>query len=562
MRSIVTDINISRPNDGQHYTVFFRQEELAGNMLVPREAFDRQDNKLLEAAQDYLDAHADDIPDLKALPHLENAGTVTRYLVDSSLNSSSSMVFVERHEEAANALIAELHKLDEGITDFNDVIKNLEADFQKFPILRDSIEYHSPDEYAPSNEPLLQCYTNLASTFVSSIDVARDKLITVDTEHFSEHEFQKLCDFLQKSHSTKHLDYARAENYGTIYAGDVCIDVDGHYNQQKQQAELKFSCYLPADKRKDRQYAEPVKGFAYKAYEGDCDLTDAIDVKGCIEGRNFEQFKSQLKDQLNYYAQTRLENDYPPKEVVALMSKGKFWQCKDAKEERPTCTVQPSPTTFTSSKVGKFYDDVEIIPHGFHDETEPTTDNYPVIADDSNFLYIEEDFKNGRAASENARYRLVLKDAEMDCKALGEIASTCPVQGALCSSNDFDAVHAKAKELLPMMKEAKERLDAMYETAVTIRTASSNMTNQFMQVYWNAYNSPNMTSKDDHEAACRKAIDYCIDSGATKGELLKLVDSKAPMAVWERGGKYAIRTVGEVNRERIAVKETNFGISR
>ena len=191
-------------------------------MLVPREAIDRQDSKLLEAAQDYLNAHMEDIPDLKTFPNLEDAGTVTRYLVDSSLNNSSSMVFVERHEEAVAALVAELHELDERINTFDDVIKNLEEDFQKFPPLRDCIEYHSPDEYAPGNEPLLQCYTNLASTFASSIDVARDKLITVDTEHFSEHEFQKLCDFLQESQSTQRPDYARGETNGTIYAG-MCV---------------------------------------------------------------------------------------------------------------------------------------------------------------------------------------------------------------------------------------------------------------------------------------------------------------------------------------------------
>ncbi len=163
MRSIVTNINISRSNDGQHYTVFFRQEELIGNMLVPLEVIDRQNIKLPKATQNYLDAHAEDISDLKNLPRLEDAGTVTRYLVDSSLNSSSSMVFVDRNEDAVAALVAELHELDEHITNFDDVIKNLEADFQKFPVLRDSIEYHSLDEYVPGNEPLLQCYTNLTS---------------------------------------------------------------------------------------------------------------------------------------------------------------------------------------------------------------------------------------------------------------------------------------------------------------------------------------------------------------------------------------------------------------
>ena len=205
---------------------------------------------------------------------------------------------------------------------------------------------------------------------------------------------------------------------------------------------------------------------------------------------------------------------------------------------------------------------MELIPPGFHDETEPTVDAYPVIVDDNDLLYIEEDFKAGQAAKENARYRLVLKDGEMACKALGEIAEKCPVQGALCSSNDFDTVHAKAKELLPVMKEAKDRLEAMYETAMGKYTVTSSLTNQFMQVYWNVYNRPNMTDKDDHDAACCKAIAYCLDNGATKSEILKLVDTKAPMAVWKKYGQYAIRIVGEVNREREAAKASSTYRSR
>jgi alkylhydroperoxidase/carboxymuconolactone decarboxylase family protein YurZ len=83
-----------------------------------------------------------------------------------------------------------------------------------------------------------------------------------------------------------------------------------------------------------------------------------------------------------------------------------------------------------------------------------------------------------------------------------------------------------------------------------------------MQIYWEAYNSPNMTNKDDHEAACCKAIRHCMNKGATQSQILKLVDTKAPMAVWEKDGQYAIRTVGEVNREREAAKESNTDRSR
>ena len=83
-----------------------------------------------------------------------------------------------------------------------------------------------------------------------------------------------------------------------------------------------------------------------------------------------------------------------------------------------------------------------------------------------------------------------------------------------------------------------------------------------MQVYWNAYNSTNITGKDDHEAACCKAIAFCMDNGATQRDLLKLVDTKAPMAVWERDGKYAVRIVGEVNRERAAANKSSTDRSR
>ena len=70
------------------------------------------------------------------------------------------------------------------------------------------------------------------------------------------------------------------------------------------------------------------------------------------------------------------------------------------------------------------------------------------------------------------------------------------------------------------MKESRARLDAMYEPAVTIRTASSNITNN-----------------DDHEAACCKAIAFCMDNEATQSEVLRLMDIKAPMTVWEKDGR-------------------------
>ncbi len=155
---------MTRPKNGQEYTVYIRQGELIGNMLIPQEAVG-DNEKAIEAAQAYLDTHKEEIPQLYDLPNLAEAGVVTKYLVQKSLNESSGMVFVERDSEELSCFIAELHKQDKCITSFADVIRSLEKDFQKFPAIRGSIEYHNPDEYSLDKEPLLCSYTNLTNYF-------------------------------------------------------------------------------------------------------------------------------------------------------------------------------------------------------------------------------------------------------------------------------------------------------------------------------------------------------------------------------------------------------------
>lgn len=166
MRSIVTDINVERPCDGEYYTIYFRQGKLAGNMLMPQE-FLETEKSYMEAAQAYLDAHAEEIPNLADLPNLEDAGAVTQYLVEVSQDSDSGMVFIGNDSEEIVSLIAELHERDNRIHTYEDVMKKLEEDFQKFPAIRDYIEYSSPDEYISRGEPLLHCYTGLTSVFAS-----------------------------------------------------------------------------------------------------------------------------------------------------------------------------------------------------------------------------------------------------------------------------------------------------------------------------------------------------------------------------------------------------------
>jgi len=53
----------------------------------------------------------------------------------------------------------------------------------------------------------------------------------------------------------------------------------------------------------------------------------------------------------------------------------------------------------------------------------------------------------------------------------------------------------------------RDKVPAVYETALTIRIASSIMINQFMQVYWNVYNSSIVTGL---VAFCKRTTIYGI----------------------------------------------------
>jgi len=174
MRSIVTDIDIERPCDGEHYTIYFRQGELLGNMLLPQEAIE-EGQSYMKAAQVYLDAHAEEVPNLADLPNLAEAGAVAKYLVEASLDNNSGMVFIGNDSEEIVSLITELHERDSRIRTYDDVMKSLKEDFLKFPTIRDYIEYSSPDEYIPSGEPLLYSYTGLSSAFASTVSVVRNR---------------------------------------------------------------------------------------------------------------------------------------------------------------------------------------------------------------------------------------------------------------------------------------------------------------------------------------------------------------------------------------------------
>ncbi|TYZ20484.1 hypothetical protein [Selenomonas ruminis] len=169
MRTIVTDVDVERSCGGQYFTIYIKQGKLAGNMLLLQEAIADKGKKINEAAQDYIDKHEEDIPILAELLDIKAVGTVTRYLVDRSLASKSGMVFVENDSEEIEILVAELHETDSSICTFDDVLTSLEADCHNIPALRDSVEYHRPDEYSPDGEPLIHCYTSISGLFINKI---------------------------------------------------------------------------------------------------------------------------------------------------------------------------------------------------------------------------------------------------------------------------------------------------------------------------------------------------------------------------------------------------------
>lgn len=169
MKTVVTDVDVERSCGGQYFTIYIKQGKLAGNMLLPQEIIVDKEKGIIEAAQDYIDKHEEDVPILAELLDIKTVGTVTRYLVDRSLASKSGMVFVENDSEEIERLVAELHEADSIIHSLDDVLTCLEVDCQKFPALRDSVDYHRPDEYIPGGEPLINCYTSISGLFINKI---------------------------------------------------------------------------------------------------------------------------------------------------------------------------------------------------------------------------------------------------------------------------------------------------------------------------------------------------------------------------------------------------------
>jgi hypothetical protein len=165
MKTVVTDADVERSCGGQYFTIYIKQGKLAGNMLLPQEIIVDKGKGIIEAAQDYIDKHEEDVPILAELLDITAVGTVTRYLVDRSLASKSGMVFVENDSEEIESLVTNLHEVDSSIRTFDDVLTSLEADCQKFSALRDSVEYHRPDEYSYGGEPLINCYTSIVRLF-------------------------------------------------------------------------------------------------------------------------------------------------------------------------------------------------------------------------------------------------------------------------------------------------------------------------------------------------------------------------------------------------------------
>lgn len=116
MKTIVTDVDVERSCGGQYFTIYIKQGKLAGNMLLPQEGIADKEKGIIEAAQDYIDKH----------------------------------------------------EADSRIRTVDDVLTYLEADCQKFPALRDSVEYHRPDEYSHGREPLIHCYTSITRLFTNN----------------------------------------------------------------------------------------------------------------------------------------------------------------------------------------------------------------------------------------------------------------------------------------------------------------------------------------------------------------------------------------------------------
>ena len=211
-----------------------------------------------------------------------------------------------------------------------------------------------------------------------------------------------------------------------------------------------------------------------------------------------------------------------------LKSRKKFWQIKTATENRPDCEFRAL----------SGYDDLEIIPQHFHDDT-PKDAVYPVITDDQKTFSIEEDALHGTAAEQGSRYRLRLKDTELDCQALADLRATTNKQGAVAASNYFEQVLKTFHELRPKVLQSRERMEQIM---------ADSPANEFSRAYREGYLDSEQ-GESAHDQACQYAVEHCLRHGATEQQVMLFVEKQAPMSVWEDTSVYAMRILREARQD-------------
>ena len=362
-------------------------------------------------------------------------------------------------------------------------------------------------------------------------------MLDFDWSHFTEKNFEQL-----KNDVREKTSYEEPTTYGYVVVGDLAVDImsRGDSDTMREDGTMdvapRFDLFQPIrEGQSEEDDISVIEGYPYRFNDEDLDLAYNLPSEVVLDSTYYD-FVEQVERTIENAAAAEDEAvaQLGIEDIVQdINTNTLFWQRLALQQERPDCKIALAEDPAYKMAI--------IIPPGYYDATEAGYDSRPVIKDDKDLVYIVQDHeKKADRFMEGSRYKACVDVTDFFIESLPGSFHDIIAQG-----DDFDEVMGKVKEIYPALEEANTRLDKILN-----RSDSSELfESSFRMNYITGLNA------DQQDASCIAAVkETMAKTGQSLNQMLSIVDEKAPMAVFERKGKYASKIMKQVKKDLDAEK--------
>ena len=221
---------------------------------------------------------------------------------------------------------------------------------------------------------------------------------------------------------------------------------------------------------------------------------------------SLEDFRQEAEQLASHFVDSLSELGH---EDIAKYADGKlmFWEIDKQMGKFPGCTVQKS--------ILESYDDVLVIPPGFHECTDPESgDEIPVLEDNDRITYIYCGRKDGEGREEGNRYEMWL----------GDMALSDGIMRKLASADTFETFLPRAIDMEKHAKEAYKR-----DIYCMCGPISASDRDEKEQDFLLKFAPAIARGEDQMDAACY-AMESVMRKGCSLKDAMKYVERYSPQA--------------------------------